>query len=114
VKPSHLTLAIFAVLAALSIGLSTALATTFPDNCLRGKPVAVIGASTGMFGARWAQAELRKILKTIGASVLPNELPVASAQGAFTAEGRLREPRLAAALCSVVTELLEQIERNAA
>jgi predicted lipoprotein with Yx(FWY)xxD motif len=28
VKPSHLTLAIFAVLAALSIGLSTALATT--------------------------------------------------------------------------------------
>ena len=42
----------------------------FPDNCLRGKPVAVIGASTGMFGARWAQAELRKVLKTIGASVL--------------------------------------------
>lgn len=86
----------------------------FPDNCLRGKPVAVIGASTGMFGARWAQAELRKILRTIGASVLPNELPVASAQDAFTPEGRLREPRLAAALCSVIAELLDQIERDAA
>ena len=41
----------------------------FPDNCLRGKPVAVIGASTGLFGAVWAQAELRKVLKTIGAAV---------------------------------------------
>src|ERR1700710_44933 len=30
-------------------------------NTLRGKPVAVIGASTGMFGAVWAQAELRKV-----------------------------------------------------
>jgi chromate reductase, NAD(P)H dehydrogenase (quinone) len=30
----------------------------FPDNCLRGKPVAVIGASTSLFGAVWAQAEL--------------------------------------------------------
>jgi chromate reductase len=85
----------------------------FPDNCLRGKPVA-IWASTGMFGARWAQAELRKVLKTIGASVLPNEFPVASAQDAFSAGGRLREPMLAAALCSIVTELLEQIERDAA
>ena len=86
----------------------------FPDNCLRGKPVAVIGASTGMFGARWAQAELRKVLKTIGASVLATELPVASAHDAFTVDGRLREPRLAAALCSIVGELLEQIVRDAA
>ena len=37
----------------------------FPDNCLRGKPVAVIGASTGLFGAIWAQAELRKVLSTV-------------------------------------------------
>ena len=29
---------------------------------LRNKPSAVIGASTGMFGAVWAQAELRKVL----------------------------------------------------
>ena len=34
----------------------------FPDNALRGKPVAVIGASTGLFGAVWAQAETRKVL----------------------------------------------------
>jgi chromate reductase len=34
----------------------------FPDNALRGKPVAVVGASTGLFGAVWAQAETRKVL----------------------------------------------------
>jgi chromate reductase len=34
----------------------------FATNVLRGKPVAVIGASTGPFGAVWAQAELRKVL----------------------------------------------------
>ena len=35
----------------------------FPDNAWRDKPVAVIGASTGIFGAIWAQAELRKSLR---------------------------------------------------
>ena len=38
-------------------------------NPLRYKPVAVIGASSGMFGAVWAQAELRKVLGAIGARV---------------------------------------------
>src|SRR3954466_6718493 len=36
----------------------------------RGNPAAVLGASTGLFGAVWAQAETRKVLKTIGAHVL--------------------------------------------
>src|SRR5687767_9855035 len=43
---------------------------------IRNKPVAVIGASTGMFGAVWAQAELRKVLASAGARVLDAELPV--------------------------------------
>src|SRR6185437_11248801 len=38
-------------------------------NPLRNKPVAVIGASTGAFGAVWAQAELRKVLAALGAAV---------------------------------------------
>ena len=37
-------------------------------NTLRNKPVAVVGASTGAFGAVWAQAELRKVLAAIGAN----------------------------------------------
>ncbi len=42
----------------------------FPENVLRNKPAAVVGASTGLFGAVWAQAEVRKTLKASGAHVL--------------------------------------------
>src|ERR671922_2518594 len=61
----------------------------FPDNALRGKPVAVVGASTGMFGAVWAQAELRKVLGALGARVVDRELPVGLADDAFPEDGRL-------------------------
>ena len=49
------------------------------ENPMRGKPALVIGASTGMFGAVWAQAETRKVLGALGARVLDEELPVAQA-----------------------------------
>lgn len=78
----------------------------FPRNCLFGKPAAVIGASTGAFGAVWAQAEVRKVLKVIGASVLETGLCVPAADTAFTVDGRLRDPRLAAQLRTIVRELL--------
>src|SRR3954454_6950905 len=74
----------------------------FPDNALRGKPVAVIGASTGLFGAVWAQAETRKVLGVIGADVLDGELPVGQAATAFDGDGRLAEPELGAALAELV------------
>src|SRR5213593_1551316 len=45
----------------------------FPDNVLRGKPVAVVGASTGSFGAIWAQSELRRVLGATGARVIDRE-----------------------------------------
>jgi chromate reductase len=41
---------------------------------LANKPVAVIGASTSMFGAVWAQAELRKALGLAGASATRRRL----------------------------------------
>jgi chromate reductase len=75
-------------------------------NPLRGKPVAVIGASTGVFGAVWAQAELRKVLTAIGADVVDIGLPVPAAATAFTADGRLREPKMAVALRHIVGELV--------
>jgi chromate reductase len=70
----------------------------FPDNALRGKPVAVVGASTGLFGAVWAQAEVKKVLGIIGADVLDGELPVGQASGAFGDDGHLVEPDLRNAL----------------
>jgi chromate reductase len=70
-------------------------------NVLRNKPVAVVGASTGMFGAVWAQAEARKVLTAIGARVIDGELPLAHAHERFVHDGKLSEdePR----------ELLEEI-----
>src|SRR5881394_3656222 len=56
-------------------------------NPLRNKPVAVIGASTGAFGAVWAQAELRKVLAALGARVLDLELPVPHAHTRFDEDG---------------------------
>lgn len=49
------------------------------QSALNGKPAAVVGASTGMFGAVWAQAETRKVLGALGGRVVQEELPVARA-----------------------------------
>src|SRR3984893_10499456 len=57
----------------------------FATAALRNKPVAVIGARTGKFGAGWAQAELRKALAAAGARVIDRELPIAMADEAFSA-----------------------------
>ncbi len=56
---------------------------------LQGKPAAVAGATTGAFGAVWAQAELRKVLASTGARVVDSELPVGRAQKAFDDSGAL-------------------------
>src|SRR3954447_1799685 len=58
-------------------------------NVLRNKPVAVVGASSGAFGAVWAQAELRKVLAAIGARVVDGEVAVEHGHERFDAEGRL-------------------------
>ena len=81
----------------------------FPDNALRNKPVAVIGASTGMFGAVWAQAEVRKVLGATGARVVDVELPVAGAEEAFAGD-RLADEELHERLAQILTELVEAVE----
>ena len=58
-------------------------------NPIRNKPVAVIGSSTGMFGAVWAQAELRKVLGAMGARVADVELAVGQAHEKFDDGGSL-------------------------
>ena len=78
----------------------------FPDNALRDKPVAVIGASTGIFGAIWAQAELRKSLRTAGARVIDADLSVGGAHAAFLPSGELRDPALATGLRDLVAALV--------
>jgi chromate reductase len=79
-------------------------------NPLRNKPVAVIGASTGMFGAVWAQAELRKVLGATGARVVEGEVPVGHAQDRFDEKGRLNDPNLEEQVREVVRNLLAEVQ----
>jgi len=80
---------------------------------LRNKPVAVIGASTSMFGALWSQAELRKVLSSSGARVVDSELAVATAHDAFDDEDQLLEAELGDALRGVVQELVDAAQLRA-
>ena len=68
-------------------------------------PAAVVGTSTGLFGAVWAQAEARKVLAALGADVLDRELPVGQAHSAFDGD-RLADRELESALAAIVTDLV--------
>ena len=78
-------------------------------NVLRNKPVAVVGASTGVFGAVWAQAELRKVLGATGARVVDVELPVGSAEQRFDRlTGALTDGHVRDELREVVSSLVDE------
>jgi chromate reductase len=77
---------------------------------LANKPVAVIGASTGMFGAAWAQAELRKALGLAGARVLDQELAVPTAHEAFKDDGRLKRGATRRRLREILAQLVDEID----
>ncbi len=76
-------------------------------NVLRNKPAAVVGASTGGFGAVWAQAELRKVLTAVGARVLDLELPVPHAHTRFE-EGALTDEEIRASLEEAIEALADE------
>ncbi len=64
------------------------------EAALMNQTVSVIGASTGQFGAMWAQADLRKVLGAAGARVVGDELPVTHAHEKFDSSGRLLDAEL--------------------
>jgi chromate reductase, NAD(P)H dehydrogenase (quinone) len=78
-------------------------------NVLRNKPVAVVGASTGAFGAVWAQAELRKVLASMGARVVEGEVAVGHAPTRFDEDGSLVDNQLREQLQETIGALAAQI-----
>ena len=80
------------------------------ESPLRNKPAAVIGASTGMFGAVWAQAELRKVLTAIGANVVDRELPVPMADEIVRDREKLESSGTHSLIVGILAELLEQAQ----
>jgi chromate reductase len=77
------------------------------SNVLRGKPVAVVGGSTGRFGAVWAHAELRRVLAALGARVVDRQLSIALIHESLDAD-RLVRPDEHAALAEVIAELVRE------
>lgn len=86
----------------------------FASAALMNKPAAVVGTSTGMFGAVWAQAELRKALAAAGARVIDRELPLPDAGSAFADDGALADRDQQLALGEIVAELLGETRERAA
>jgi chromate reductase len=83
-------------------------------NPLRGKPVAVVGASAGAFGAVWSQAELRKVLAAMGARVVEAGVAVGHAPTRFEGD-HLVDTELREQLAEVVAALVsESAQRSAA
>lgn len=81
------------------------------QSALTGTPSAVIGASTGMFGAVWAQAETRKVLGALGGRVIEAELPVARAAD-LSREGRLElSPEQSQQLEEILATLIAEVEQ---
>jgi chromate reductase, NAD(P)H dehydrogenase (quinone) len=84
------------------------------ESVLLNKPVAVVGASTGMFGAVWAQAELRKVLSAAGARVVEGEVALGHAHDRFDDAGRLVDENIDEELREVVHTLLDESRPRAA
>jgi chromate reductase, NAD(P)H dehydrogenase (quinone) len=78
-------------------------------SSLMNKPVVVIGTSTGSFGGVWAQAELRKVLRTAGARVVDAELAVPRAHVRLAEDGRLLDDELRERTLVLVDALLAEV-----
>ncbi|HEX3363044.1 MAG TPA: NAD(P)H-dependent oxidoreductase [Solirubrobacterales bacterium] len=83
------------------------------ESALMGTPAAVIGASTGMFGAVWAQAETRKVLGALGGRVLEREFAFPRAQEAYADDKLQLSPEQSGALEELVRELIASAEEAA-
>ena len=79
---------------------------------LANKPVAVTGASTGHFGAVWAQAEARKVLASTGARVIETDLAIALADQAFDEKGRLTTTDHQVGVLRVLDALVSEVDRD--
>jgi chromate reductase len=81
-------------------------------NTLRNKPVAVMGASTGMFGAVWAQADLRKVLAAIGARVVDREIPVPTADEIVHDRDKLESSGTHTLMIGLLAELIGEARQR--
>lgn len=79
-----------------------------------GKMVALVGVAAGQIGAINALSHLRTVGRQLHAWVLPQQVSIAKAYGAFDAEGRLNDSKLAASVEELGAELAKWARLHAA
>jgi chromate reductase len=84
----------------------------FATNVLRGKAVALVGASPSPRGARGAQEDLRRVLGVIGADVIASSLTVSSVHRRFSAG--MPDAELRTDLKEVVAALMSHVSATEA
>lgn len=86
-----------------------------PAQPLNGKPVAIMGASTGNFGTLRAQLHLRQVLTHVGALTLPKpEVLVARAGQVFAPDGDLVDEVVRGFLRELLVSLADWTQRVSA
>lgn len=78
------------------------------DAALRGKSVAIAGASTGQYGALWAIQDLRRVLGIAGARVIDGEVSVPRAHELVDASGELVGHAVRSSLRDLLLALVEE------
>jgi chromate reductase len=76
------------------------------SHVLQAKPVAVIGTTTGLFGALQAQADLRRVLTAAGARVVNRPVAIGHMHTRFDSAGRIDDPHLERGIRAAVQALL--------
>jgi chromate reductase, NAD(P)H dehydrogenase (quinone) len=82
---------------------------TRSGNPFTGKVAALMGASTGGFGAVRSLQHLRQVLMARGVWIVPALVTVSNAEQAFDGEGRLKDAALTRQLDGLVTALLTRL-----
>jgi chromate reductase, NAD(P)H dehydrogenase (quinone) len=77
-----------------------------PHQPFKGKPVLLLGASPGPYGAIRSQMALRQVMTALFAIPVPNQVAVPHADQAFEPDGALKDPKTRAALEKACAELL--------
>ena len=84
-----------------------------PPKVLKGKTIAVLGASTGRFGSVRAQRDLKPVLSYLDNNVLPQpEVMVSNAEEVFDEKGMLNDKRTGEQVEKLVARLLETMEKH--
>ena len=89
-------------------------ASRSPNQPFPGKLVLLIAASPGPFGAARVLPDLRKVLSSIGALVLPTQVHVGRAHEAFDEAGKLKLDHTMKSLDNAVGELVTTARKLAA